>query len=189
MPPPRSIDAHLGEAVRRLREQRQFSLRTLAERTGFSASFMSQVENGQASPSISSMERIASALGVTLAEFFQAAQGTPPAVVRRDSRPALSSEWSQAQLEALGTAGAGARLLPVLVTLQPGGASGRGAHPVGHEEFALVIAGSVMLTLGEVEHTLAEGDAVTIPAGTPRRWHNGATEPTRVLMVAVRVPI
>jgi quercetin dioxygenase-like cupin family protein len=60
---------------------------------------------------------------------------------------------------------------------------------VGHEEFALVIAGSVMLTLGVVEHTLAEGDAVTIPAGTPRRWHNGATEPTRVLMVAVRVPI
>ncbi|MBA3259711.1 MAG: helix-turn-helix transcriptional regulator [Gemmatimonadales bacterium] len=43
-------DANLGESMRRLREEQQLSLRALAERTGFSASFLSQVENGQASP-------------------------------------------------------------------------------------------------------------------------------------------
>jgi transcriptional regulator with XRE-family HTH domain len=42
------------------------SLRGLAEKTNFSPSFISQVENGQAPPSISSMERIALALGVLL---------------------------------------------------------------------------------------------------------------------------
>jgi transcriptional regulator with XRE-family HTH domain len=45
-------------------------LKVLAEQTGFSVSFLSQVENGQASHSISTMEHIATALGVTLGQFF-----------------------------------------------------------------------------------------------------------------------
>ena len=69
-------EVNLGGTVRRLREDQGLSLRTLAARTGFSASFLSQVENGQASPSISSMERIAAALGVTLGQFFQGAEST-----------------------------------------------------------------------------------------------------------------
>ena len=49
----------VGAHVRRLRTDRGLSLRALAAETGFSPSFMSQVENGQVSPSISSMEKIA----------------------------------------------------------------------------------------------------------------------------------
>src|SRR5688572_33407883 len=98
-------EASLGPSVRRLREAQQLSLRTLAERTGFSASFLSQVENGQASPSISSMERIATALGVSLGEFFQTAETNPLPVVRADARAVLNSGWSKAQLEALGAGG------------------------------------------------------------------------------------
>ncbi len=49
------------------------SLRALADRVDFSASFLSQIENGQCSPSISSMEKIANALGVTLGQFFLSA--------------------------------------------------------------------------------------------------------------------
>jgi XRE family transcriptional regulator, regulator of sulfur utilization len=46
------------------------TLRVLAARTDFTPSFILQIENRQYSPSISSMEKIANALGVTLAEFF-----------------------------------------------------------------------------------------------------------------------
>jgi transcriptional regulator with XRE-family HTH domain len=62
----------VGELVRELREARRLSVRALAAQAGFSPSFISQVENEQASPSIASLERIATALGVTLVEFFQA---------------------------------------------------------------------------------------------------------------------
>jgi transcriptional regulator with XRE-family HTH domain len=60
------IEANLGEANRRLRERQGVSLPGLAEKTNFSPSFISQVENGQAPPSISSIERTALALGVLL---------------------------------------------------------------------------------------------------------------------------
>jgi len=89
----------IGAAVRRLREMRNLTLRAVAEQAGFSASFLSQVENEQASPSISSMERIAAALGVTLGEFFQTFEQNPARVIRADSRQTLYSGWSNTRLE------------------------------------------------------------------------------------------
>jgi transcriptional regulator with XRE-family HTH domain len=138
-----------GELVRRLRTQAGMSLRALAAQTGFSPSFMSQVENGQVSPSISSMEKIATALGVTLGDFFAAAtEGEGGLIVRVADRQALSSGWSAAEIEALSVPGPRARLEALLITLRPGGRSGK--HPYAHdrEEFAFVAQGEVMLTLG-----------------------------------------
>ena len=179
-------DVNLGPTVRRLRERQQLSLRALAEATGFSASFLSQVENGQASPSIASMERIATALGVTLAEFFLGAQANAPAVTRANARPTLHSHWSRGRIEALGAADDGQRLAPVLVTLEPGGSSGKKAYASTAEEFAIVQEGNVELTLDEVEQTLGPGDAVTIRRGVLRRWHNIGDQAARILIVSSR---
>ena len=179
-------EVNLGSAVRRLRETQGTSLRALAEASGFSASFLSQVENGQASPSISSMERIATALGVTLAEFFQEAQGGTEPVTRASGRLTMHSEWSRAQIEVVAAGMNGQRLASVLVTLEPGGSSGKRATASLGEEFALVQEGSVELTLNDVEQVLGPGDAVTIAKGALRRWHNGGAEPVRILIVALR---
>jgi transcriptional regulator with XRE-family HTH domain len=62
----------VGEQVRRLRTAQSLSVRTLAAWAGFSPSFISQVENGQVSSAIASLERIATVLVVTLAGFFAA---------------------------------------------------------------------------------------------------------------------
>lgn len=53
-----------------------FHRRALAEQTGCSASFLSQVENGQASPSLSSLERLATALGGLWFSFLSRRRGT-----------------------------------------------------------------------------------------------------------------
>lgn len=180
---PNSVTATLGETVHRLRERNGLSLRMLGERTGFSASFLSQVENGQASPSIASLERIATALGVTLGEFFQVGGEGAPVVVRSGERANITSQWSNANLASLGRAGA--RLEPVLITIEPGGASANRAHPARQEEFAFVVEGEVVLTLGEDTHALQSGDAVTIAAGTPRAWSNKSALATQILLVSL----
>jgi transcriptional regulator with XRE-family HTH domain len=73
-------EARIGEVLRQLRERQGLSLRTLAGRAGFSASFLSQLENGQVSPSIASLDRIAAELGVTL-HFTEYLVNAPPAWV------------------------------------------------------------------------------------------------------------
>ena len=176
----------VGGQVRRLREGVRISVRTLADRTGFSASFISQVENGQASPSISSLHKIADALGVTLGEFFTEADGESSLIVRHSERPRLDSSWSSAHIEALGPAPGSRQLEPLVVTLDPGGRSGKIPHPHIREEFAFVLDGVATLTLAGQEHLLREGDAVTLSAGDLRLWENREDSPARNLFVIAR---
>jgi transcriptional regulator with XRE-family HTH domain len=184
---PRLKQQVIGAHLRELRTRRGLSVRELATATGFSPSFISQVENGQASPSISSMERIAEAVGVTMGEFFAAAAaGEGGHVQRVHERQVLESEWSNATLEPLGVGGAA--LDPILITLGAGGRSGK--HPYGHatEEFAIVLEGEVDITLGPETHHLHAGDVVTILPGEVRAWRNEGQAPARILLVAARRP-
>jgi quercetin dioxygenase-like cupin family protein/DNA-binding XRE family transcriptional regulator len=161
------------------------SVRKLAREAGFSPSFISQVENGQVSPSISSMERIATAVGVALGDFFAAVSNAEGGlIVRVADRQALSSGWSKAEIEVLSAPGPRTRLEALLVTLRPGGRSAK--HPYAHprEEFTFVTQGEVMLTLGPEEHRLRRGDAATILPGELRRWRNVAKAPAQILVIS-----
>jgi transcriptional regulator with XRE-family HTH domain len=180
-------EAQIGDRLKRLREAAGLSLRTLATRAGFSASFLSQLENGLVSPSIASLERIARELGVTLADFFEASHAPAPAVIRAGDRPGFTSVWSRARVEALVPSGARRSLEAVAVTLSPRGASGRHAPGLPTDQFAYVLKGPVSLSLAEERLTLGTGDAVVIPRKTPHRWQNDHTGPVEVLLVATRI--
>ena len=65
-----SSEQQVGDHLRDVRTRHGFSVRALAARAGCSPSFISQVEHGQASPSIASLERLVQALGMTWATFF-----------------------------------------------------------------------------------------------------------------------
>lgn len=163
------------------------SLRALATSTGFSASFVSQLERGLVSPSLHSMEKFATALGTTLGGFFSAVgERNGGLVFRARERKALNSTWSNAQIEALLPAAAGRRVEAMLVTLRPRGRSGK--HPVAHatEEFAFVLEGRLTLRLGPDEHELETGDAVIVRAEELRLWANPARARARVLIVSLR---
>ena len=174
----------IGATVRRLREGSGLTLRAVAEQAGFSVSFLSQVENDQASPSINSMERIAAALGVTLGEFFQTAEQNPPKVVRGNSRVTLYSGWSSARLEWLASEDLSRSLQAILITMKPGGSSGKHASPALSDEFAFVLSGSVVLTIDDAEYVLDQSDAITIPRSATRRWRNVAKAAAEVILVS-----
>ncbi len=60
----------IGEKLRAIRQQRQISLRVLADKAEVSASMLSQIETGKAYPSVRSIYNIAAALGVSVDYFF-----------------------------------------------------------------------------------------------------------------------
>ncbi len=163
------VDAKvIGDHIRRLRSERHLSLRAFAAKTGFSPSFISQLENGQVSPSLGSLHKIAESLGVTLGEFFAATETEEESlIVRPTDRRRLDSTWTDAHIEALGPMSQAWNMEPVLVVFGPGGRSGKHPHAQSHEEFAYIVKGRVVLTLADEETTLSAGDAVTVPAGAP----------------------
>lgn len=176
---------NLGKVLRELREGRRQSLRSLAEESGFSAAFLSQVENGQASPSLSSLKRIANALGVPLGEFFRATDELEgSSVIRVNERAGLNSEWSRAQIEVLGVIRPGRRIEGIIVTLAPDGASGTKPYHQNHEQIAFVVHGELELTLDDGVHILSAGDAATIAAGVHHLWRNISDASAQVLIVS-----
>lgn len=177
----------VGRVIRELREKNGLSVRTLAGRAGVSPAFISQVENGQASPSIASLERIAHELGVTLGGFFnQGAITSSPHIVRAGSRDEWTSEWSRARVESLGPVGHGHRLEAMLFTLEPSGRTGSRPSSYLTEAFAFVSSGVVTLVLEAEQQPMQQGDAVTIPAQTPHRWENTSQKTASLVVVLAR---
>jgi len=185
-PTRRDTEQQIGEAVRRLRTAHRLSVRTLASKCGFSPSFISQVELGQASPSISSLEKIASGLGITLGQFFVSARPARPVIVKAEERPTLKSQWSHAQIESVGSSWVGSRMEALFIILRPKGSSGSKLHVNETELLAVVFAGQVQLELEDSTQVLKRGDAITLPPGTAHRWENTNQRPVHLLKVVAR---
>jgi transcriptional regulator with XRE-family HTH domain len=168
------------------REKSGLSLRTLARRAGFSSSFLSQLENGQVSPSIGSLERIANELHLTLSDLFEATQPVP-AVVRAGRRPGFNSKWSRGRVESLIHADISRTFDAVAVTLEPKGTSG--GHPTtrSSDQFAYMLAGTLRLFLGDEVVNLRKGDAIVVPNRVPHRWENAGRVPAQVLLLSIRL--
>jgi transcriptional regulator with XRE-family HTH domain len=64
-----------GKRLRVLREAAGRSQADIAKRAGLSRVFVNQLEAGTRDPSLSTLTRVAKALGVTLAELLDAGEG------------------------------------------------------------------------------------------------------------------
>jgi transcriptional regulator with XRE-family HTH domain len=179
------IEQTLGNCLRSLRELKGISLRGLAERTDFSASFLSQIENGQSSPSISSMEKIAHALGVSLGQFFLSANQQMVDIVRASDRAHIALNWSRAEIASLGSLRSKPGFRASMLIIKPGGLTGKHATPSISDEFAVVFEGSPILKLKDNEQTLERGDSVTLVAGTDRQWRNQSEGLIQILIISL----
>jgi transcriptional regulator with XRE-family HTH domain len=64
------IAKKVGERIRLLRQQRGISQEQLAFKAGITPSYLGQIERGEKSPTIDSLDKVATALNVTLEELF-----------------------------------------------------------------------------------------------------------------------
>ena len=173
----------VGERLRAIRRLRRATLKTVADRAELSESFLSQVERGRANASIGSLKRLASALGVNVADLFEP-NGSPsrPRVLRRESRPALT----------FGTLGRKYMLtgrplenLQVLVgEVEAGGSTADEPYTHGDsEELLVVLAGIVSLQLGIEIFELSTGDSIDYRSSVPHRLANIGGDSAEVMWI------
>jgi transcriptional regulator with XRE-family HTH domain len=181
----RPFQPKLGAKLRQLRVERGLSVRALAARSGFSPSFISQVEAEIVSPSIASLEKIVTQLGTTLGQFFSAIEAAPRLIVRRHERAAYASEWSRSHVAVLTDAAAGRKVSIVEVTVEPDGLSGRRPVPSGQETCLLVLRGALALTVETETEVLEAGDTAYLVQGLAFMWANHGEETAVLLIVTV----
>lgn len=172
--------AAIGEKVKAFRTARRMSLRALGEAAGTTASFLSQLERGLSGANISTLMRIAGALGISLTDLFEDASPPIGRVVRKDERPALPP--AEGYRKMLLTRRPIRDMEVYIGEFDPGGSTGDRpySHGDSHELF-FVIRGRVELTLGDERHVLSAGDSIEYPSSVPHKTENIGPEPAEVI--------
>ncbi|MEK4508239.1 helix-turn-helix domain-containing protein [Paenibacillus sp. FSL K6-2524] len=65
-----NISITVGEKIRELRQQRGFSQEKLAFKAGITPSYMGQIERGEKSPTIDTLDKVTRALNIELSDLF-----------------------------------------------------------------------------------------------------------------------
>lgn len=65
-----SLQINVGKQIKKIRELKGFSQQDLAAKCNFEKSNMSRLEAGRVNPTLSTLEKVANALEVSLVDFF-----------------------------------------------------------------------------------------------------------------------
>jgi uncharacterized cupin superfamily protein/DNA-binding XRE family transcriptional regulator len=172
----------IGSRIRGLREQRDLSLRALAEMCEVSPNTVSLIERGLSSPCVDTLQRLANGLGVPIAAFFET--DDPPAwLVLTRSANRTRSRCPGMTIEHLGSGLAHHALASFLITIEPGASTN--VTPIEHSgvEWVYCLEGIVEYEVEGREYQLATGDNLLFDASLPHRWCNPGSRSSRMLLI------
>ena len=164
------MDIEIGKKLREIRTGKGMSIEQLANETGFTKSFISQVENDKAAPSIASLLKIGKVLGVTLSHFFEEKPKLENIVLRENERNIFTSPASKFSAEVLAVDISNRKMAPLLGRLWEGAETGYYSHQ--GEECAYLIQGKIELVYGEETIRLKKGDSFYIDGSIPHKLVN-----------------
>ena len=172
----------VGRQVRRWRTERGLTLARVAERSGLTVGYLSQIENDKASPSLAVLGQLADALDVSPAWFLMD-DVPPPRVVRKAERPVTATDDGRVEFVDARTS----RDVSIIeVTARPGSQVGAHAHP--GDEHHIVLRGRMRLVQGDHTVDVGPGDYVRWDGSIPHDGQVIGDEDAAMLIVRIRPP-
>jgi len=172
----------LGARLREERNRVGMSLRELGAASGLSTTTVHQIESGRGSPSLATLQALASTLGVPLGALFesQATEEAAAILLPAGDRPRASVP--RGSLERLASGLPGQRVRGVLLTLAPGGDTGQDTmtHP-GHE-LVFGLSGRCVYEVAGREYWVGPGDSLVLDSRQPHRAQNPGRGQARLLL-------
>ena len=156
-------NAEIGKKIRALRKIRGISLQQMAAETGMSYSYLSGLENGKHSVSITNLQRVAAFFKVDMIYFLQPA-GQIPRVIRMKDLYQDSSTFGDISYRVVTPADSNF-LQASYVYMPPGSPAERHIHKHGQgQEMILTLSGCVCVYVQEDRYLLEQGDSIVFEA-------------------------
>ncbi len=176
--------AHLGREVRRRRKEAGLSVQDLADVAGLSRRMLTQIELGQANPSLVTVDKVARALGTDFAGLSRDTQSAPLSVNEPGAAMGVwsSTLGSRAALQVATQHHPAAELWEW--SLQPGDRYDAQPDPTGSEELFLVLDGTLTLEVaGLAPMKVARGGSARLASDRQYAYVNGGRRAVRFVRV------
>jgi transcriptional regulator with XRE-family HTH domain len=176
-PSPRpDVLAHVAGNVRRLRRARNLSQERLAQLSGMSRRMIVAIERSEANVSLSSLDRLAAAFGMSFSEVVR-----PPELSdnRRIESPAWRGTHSESVGTLLGTAPATREAELWIWSLGEGERYPSEANSGNWHEMLLVIEGLLVVEAADGRHEIQAGDFLIFSSDKPYVFTNGGVGTVR----------
>ncbi|WP_372572076.1 helix-turn-helix domain-containing protein [Ruegeria jejuensis] len=182
------LEVAIGREVRAFRKQQNITVAELAQLTGLSIGMLSKIENGNTSPSLTTLQSLAHALSVPLTAFFRRFEERREAVhTKAGEGVELEREGTRANhqynlLGHIGANGSGVIVEPYLITLTVES----DVFPTfqhGGIETIYMLEGEVDYRHGDEVYPLQPGDTLFFDADAPHGPERLVALPARYISV------
>lgn len=178
----------VGDTLAALRQARSLSLDELSRKAGVSKSMLSQIERGQANPTVAVVWRLANALDVTMGDLLGNAPAPSEAtidVLAAHAAPAIRSPDGLCELRILGPIALAGHFEWYALTIQPGGALDSQAHESGTREHLTNTAGTLEVQTADMVQRIRNGETARYAADRPHRISNAGKSTASAWLVVV----
>ncbi|OGJ90270.1 MAG: hypothetical protein A2268_12395 [Candidatus Raymondbacteria bacterium RifOxyA12_full_50_37] len=174
----------IGVNIKKLRTEGKISLRELAKKLNVSASFLSQVETGKATPSISTLKALADSLQTSVGALLGESDVENNNPVLKGAMNKAGKRTAEGMTVSLLTSPDPTKQMePLLFELEKNATSGRSQYKHFGQEFVLVLKGALEITLNETRYMLQRGDSIYFNSSTPHIFKNVFNGETQALWV------
>jgi len=177
-----NFPVNVGTRLRELRIERNTSMRSLSRESGLSTNALSMIERNLVSPSVSTLYKIAGALGVPVSAFFRVDPQRKNIVFSKaDEHNRIS--FLRGIWEGLGGEKFLGGVEPFILTLEPGGNSGKFTMAHSGQEFVLCLEGEIEYEVETERFLLEKGDNLIFNSNLRHRWRNPGKKISKVLII------
>jgi quercetin dioxygenase-like cupin family protein len=178
-----TMDAgEVGRRIKRVRGEKNLTLKMVEAASGVSATHVSEIERGETVPTIGALARIARALGKRTAFFLEENELGDASVLTAESLVRESTAGGAAALERLTASIPGGSVQAIRVTLAPGRTHRAAPHRHDGVEALLVTRGSVRVEIDRESYVLHPGDTLHFDASRAHAYFNASREQEAVLI-------
>lgn len=181
------MDNNLGVSINKLRKNQKLTLKNLADETGFSISFLSQLERGKSSATLESIKKISQALGVEPGFFFNDSMQDKD-LIQRDIIETEHMKKHRIYYKSLHESIENPAFTPQLVILEPGQNEGNLIKHPG-QEFLYVLEGELTVQIDSKSYVLKTSQSIMFNSSENHYWYNYSEAPVKFLCVNYDAPI
>ena len=180
----------IGANIRKTRIQKKLTVSDLANNSGLTSGYISQVERNIVNPSVNTLKKISDVLNVPLASFFiedrVSIEIEDNYVVRKNNRKTMVNPQLKTEISLLSPS-LDQQLELIMIKAEPGGKSGDEFYTHEGEECGIILQGSLTIEMLDKKFELEEGDSITFKSSTPHKWFNSGAG-TSVSIWAITPP-